>query len=153
MLNRVEGNSGNRIINNLLGWAALSLLGLSQTAESWKEATKKCRTLANLRREGKPSFVLLPDSTLLPCASCRAREQRCTRFPQAQWAIVLCIPGKAVSSASALHWHFPPNSPNLLLRHCSLYAEPRGQMQKAACITLHTHHLWPKPTGQILSNA
>lgn len=79
---------------------------------------------------GKPSFLLLPDSTLLPFVSCRGREQRCTSFAQqdaeAWWAIVLCIPGKAVSSASALHWHFPPNSPNLLLRHCCLSLQSPG---------------------------
>lgn len=79
---------------------------------------------------GKPSFLLLPDSTLLPFISCRGREQRCTSSTQqdaeAWWAIMLCIPWKAVSSASALHWHFPPNSPNLLLRHCCLSLQSPG---------------------------
>lgn len=51
------------------------------------------------------------------------------------WAIALYSPEKAVSSASALRWHFPPNFPNLLLRHFSLSAKPRGHMQKVPCTT------------------
>lgn len=82
MQNCMRVNSGNIAINNLLGWAMVSLLSLRQNAEKLGRSsgdpelhTGSCKPFQSEGEKGNTLLLLLSDSTLFPFISFRAQSK------------------------------------------------------------------------------
>lgn len=167
MLSCVKDNSGDSTISNLLGWAPPSRLGLRKIAESWEEAMKELHTGSHKSLQTKGGraspvfcFYLIQHCFLSFHLGAQSKDAQIlhSRMQKHDGQLQCVFLGRQQVGAGAFHWHFPPNSANLLLKHLHLFsakgpAELKGQEKRAPSTTWLAHHPWPKPTGRVLPNA